>query len=107
MVMPTSLQVFSHTRRSYGRNLAKRMAARNFCRHWFALANHEWLAATERMLQLALERGGVFHLWGHSWEIEETGQWENLNRALAMIGALHSRASFGNNSEAAAHASQF
>ncbi len=104
MVMPTSVQVFSHTRRSYGRNLAKRLAVRNFCRHWFALGNQNWLAATERMLRIALERGGVLHLWGHSWEIEETGQWENLDRALAMLGALHGRANFGSNSEVAAHA---
>jgi peptidoglycan/xylan/chitin deacetylase (PgdA/CDA1 family) len=30
--------------------------------------------------------GGVFHLWGHSWEIDARGDWGRLERVLAHIG---------------------
>lgn len=29
--------------------------------------------------------GGIYHLWGHSWEIEKYGQWEKLERVLKFI----------------------
>ena len=30
-------------------------------------------------------RGGVFHLWGHSWEIDKNGDWDRLERVLHHI----------------------
>ncbi len=35
---------------------------------------------------IALEKGEVFHLWGHSWEIDAYGMWDGLERVLAYIG---------------------
>ena len=32
-----------------------------------------------------LARGGVFHLWGHSWEIDAKGDWQRLRRVLQHI----------------------
>ncbi len=32
-----------------------------------------------------LARGGVFHLWGHSWEIEKNNDWSCLERVLQYI----------------------
>jgi peptidoglycan/xylan/chitin deacetylase (PgdA/CDA1 family) len=32
-----------------------------------------------------LERGGTFHLWGHSWEIEKNHDWERLERVFKHI----------------------
>ena len=32
-----------------------------------------------------LDRGGVFHLWGHSWEIDARDDWRRLDRVLAYI----------------------
>lgn len=29
--------------------------------------------------------GGVFHLWGHSWEVEKNGDWARLERVFAHI----------------------
>ena len=34
---------------------------------------------------IAKEKGEVFHLWGHSWEIEKYGMWQELGRVLAYI----------------------
>ena len=33
-------------------------------------------------IEVARERGGVVHLWGHSWEVEEQGLWAELEDAL-------------------------
>lgn len=30
-------------------------------------------------------QGGIFHLWGHSWEIDKNGDWERLENILKYI----------------------
>ncbi|GAA2638025.1 polysaccharide deacetylase family protein [Paractinoplanes durhamensis] len=47
-------------------------------RHWDDLAK-AWF-------DTFLEQGGVFHLWGHSWEVDARGDWERLERVLDYIG---------------------
>jgi peptidoglycan/xylan/chitin deacetylase (PgdA/CDA1 family) len=49
------------------------------CRSWRSAA----IAAFDR----AHERGGVFHLWGHSWEIERYGMWKDLEAFLSHVAA--------------------
>ncbi|MGE0878791.1 MAG: polysaccharide deacetylase family protein [Acidimicrobiia bacterium] len=39
------------------------------------------IARFDRMLGT----GGVYHLWGHSWEVEQFGDWNRLERVLAHI----------------------
>jgi peptidoglycan/xylan/chitin deacetylase (PgdA/CDA1 family) len=46
-------------------------------RSWGALAR-----ATYRAIE---KRGGVFHLWGHSWEIEKYGMWEEVESFFAFL----------------------
>lgn len=36
----------------------------------------------ESLLEAAHETEGVFHLWGHSWELEEYGLWRTLDDLL-------------------------
>ena len=45
----------------------------------------------ERVLAYAVARGGVFHLWGHSWELEAYGLWGALDRFLRLAGDLVAR----------------
>jgi hypothetical protein len=33
-----------------------------------------------------LTTGGVFHLWGHGWEIDVRRDWKRLERVLDHIG---------------------
>jgi len=51
------------------------------------------------LLREVIEKGGVFHLWGHSWEIEELGLWENLDKFMREISLLQSKLVFCTNSE--------
>lgn len=36
-------------------------------------------------LEYCKKVGGIFHLWGHSWEIEEAGDWKRLERVFTYI----------------------
>ncbi len=54
----------------------RRLAARYFL-NWDVMAIAQF--------DLVLATGGVFHLWGHSWEVEKNGDWARLERVFAHI----------------------
>jgi hypothetical protein len=37
--------------------------------------------------RLARQPDATVHLWGHSWEIERLGLWNELERIFAMLAA--------------------
>ncbi len=45
----------------------------------------DWEARAKALFDVVVERGGVWHLWGHSWQIEENSEWEKLDRVLNYI----------------------
>ncbi|MBI5469855.1 polysaccharide deacetylase family protein [Candidatus Kaiserbacteria bacterium] len=45
-----------------------------------------WESVTVAAFDAALEKGGVFHLWGHSWEVEKYHMWESLERVFVHVG---------------------
>jgi 2-polyprenyl-3-methyl-5-hydroxy-6-metoxy-1,4-benzoquinol methylase len=45
----------------------------------------DWEELAKRSLDVCLKVGNVFHLWGHSWEIEENNEWEKLERLFKYI----------------------
>jgi hypothetical protein len=80
MEVPTTFHTYRHLRDGHA---AWRMAAGNprlatrFFHHW-----DEWaIALFERVLLV----GGVFHLWGHSWELAERGDWDRLEKVVRHI----------------------
>jgi peptidoglycan/xylan/chitin deacetylase (PgdA/CDA1 family) len=85
-LMPTTLQAHPHRIGAYARNIAKRKAWKNL---WlFILHGHstDYEYLTHTLLDVVRRQGGVFHLWGHSWELEENGQWERLEAVLKLLG---------------------
>jgi hypothetical protein len=54
---------------------------------------------TQTLLLQVCRRGGVFHLWGHSWEIAENKEWPQLERCLAYLGKHKDQALCVTNSE--------
>jgi peptidoglycan/xylan/chitin deacetylase (PgdA/CDA1 family) len=83
-VMPTTLQAHPHSPAAYLRNVLKRRG-RNLWLYMTSGRAPTWPQLAERLLKVALARGGVFHLWGHSWEIQEAGQWSQLEDVLKMM----------------------
>lgn len=45
-----------------------------------------WDVLAMALFDEVLATGGVYHLWGHSWEIDQNEDWERLERVLGYIG---------------------
>ena len=45
----------------------------------------DWEVKAKILFDLALEEGGIWHLWGHSWEIGDRNDWDKLERVLNYI----------------------
>lgn len=98
-VMPTTIQVNSHTSLSYFKNCTKRLRFGNFGRFISRVRTDDWVTAAQTLLRIVVERGGVFHLWGHSWEIEEDHQWGNLEIFFSELQQLRNVATYVPNSD--------
>ena len=44
-----------------------------------------WDKIAKKSLDFVLTNGGIWHLWGHSWEIDENNDWELLDDVLAYV----------------------
>ncbi len=44
-----------------------------------------WKNLAKFLFDKTEKEGGVFHLWGQSWEIEKNGMWEDLEEVLKYI----------------------
>lgn len=86
-VVPTTVQAFPHGPMAYAKNALKRFSFSTA--HWprKSLFSRDWVALAANLFVRTRERGGIFHLWGHSWEIEEYGQWKNLERFLETMSS--------------------
>jgi peptidoglycan/xylan/chitin deacetylase (PgdA/CDA1 family) len=97
-VIPTTLQLYSHTAASYCRNALKRLRPGNLVTFMRHAAGGNLERTFTSLLGNTIARGGVLHLWGHSWEIEEQGDWHVLEFMLARIAEHRENLSFGPNS---------
>jgi len=44
-----------------------------------------WNEVACGLFDIILKRGGVWHLWGHSWEIEKLNLWDDLRMVLKTV----------------------
>lgn len=79
------------------RNSLKRLRPLNLFRY-MRYSKSDWVATAEMVLEHVLSYGGVFHFWGHSWEIDQLAQWRNVECVLAMLAQCKGRALFTDNS---------
>ena len=98
-VLPTTIQAHPHGLAAYARNLMRRLACRNLWLYICHGRSTSWPQLVRSLFFQALKRGGVFHLWGHSWELEETGQWQRLKEVLRFLSELTSQAVALSNSQ--------
>lgn len=45
----------------------------------------EWDTLAKAMFDQVVKEGGIYHIWGHSWEIDEHGGWERLENLFRYI----------------------
>lgn len=86
--MPTTLQFFPHGRDVYLRNFVR---GGNWARRQEALMivlrHPHWLDRLYALFERSLQRNGVFHLWGHSSDIEAAGAWDEFDRFLGHVAS--------------------
>lgn len=91
VVVPTSVQALTVPCVSHLRNLTKRISIRGLM-NWARFGRcGSWELAASRLLAHAHAHGGVLHLWGHSWEVDEHKQWDALERVLGRLGEFCAR----------------
>lgn len=82
--MPTSLQAYPHRPHHYLKNLTKRSDLTGIVRYFKRYVQcKSWVELGKRMFDEALSQGGVWHLYGHSWELEDLGLWDQLQEMFA------------------------
>jgi hypothetical protein len=98
-LMPTSAQAFPHGPLALARNAIKRKAFDNLWRLAVQGPMVAWPKLARSLFRRCLERGGVFHLWGHSWELQEADQWQHLDDILRLMSRFAYEAAFLANGE--------
>jgi peptidoglycan-N-acetylglucosamine deacetylase len=84
--MPTTVQAYPHSGRAYIRNLARAQNAPGLWRFMTEFRRFKsWVELGKQLFRQVLEHGGVWHLYGHSWEIEELGIWGELRELLDYV----------------------
>lgn len=97
--MPVTIQLYPHGRRAHLSHAAKE-------RNWIGLgrwltsyrAGTDLVALAANALEEIQRTGGILHLWGHGWELEEYGLWESLEHVLRTV-AGHGDVSYVTNGE--------
>lgn len=84
--MPTTMHVYPHSKSDYVRNAAR---AADFGAGWKYLMQwrqvSSWVKLAKLLFDNVLQEGGVFHLYGHSWELDELGLWKELKEVLDYV----------------------
>lgn len=97
--MPTSFQFFPHSLAARLRHAVKDKNLTGLIR-WTRAFRMETrpLALSEIIWKYIVEHGGVLHIWGHSWEIEQMQLWDEL-KAMCQLISQHAEARYLSNTE--------
>ena len=84
--MPTTLQVFPHAPFTYLKNVTRARSLESLQSYVVQLPRlGNWVELGKRLFDGVMENGGVWHLYGHSWEIERLGLWSGLRELLDYV----------------------
>jgi len=56
------------------------------------LLMNSWDRVAVKTLDFVVQDGGIWHLWGHSWSIEDNNNWAKLERLLREVSVLSGKA---------------
>lgn len=84
--MPTSLQAYPHSRSAYVKNQGRAKSISGLVRYSAELKQFKrWVDLGKHLFNQVLENGGIWHLYGHSWEINALGLWDDLYEIVDYI----------------------
>jgi len=90
--VPTTTQFFAHSDSTYLRNYMSGGPTRQRAAILAAVLTQAELATRcSRAAEACARSGGYFHLWGHSWELDEHNLWGELDRLLGRLRQFHAR----------------
>jgi peptidoglycan/xylan/chitin deacetylase (PgdA/CDA1 family) len=100
-LLPTTIHAYPQPVRAYLKNAIKRTSPSNLWLYIIHGKSLKWTRLAERLIRRVADVGGVFHLWGHSWELQETRQWDRLDTVLRIMSQFKDRAPCVTNGELA------
>jgi peptidoglycan/xylan/chitin deacetylase (PgdA/CDA1 family) len=84
--MPTTLQAFPHPPLNYLKNLGKRRDLPGLARYFSKYAKcGSWVEMGKSMFDEVVQEGGIWHLYGHSWELDDLGLWDQLQELFSYV----------------------
>ena len=84
--MPTSLLAYPNRCRVYARNMVRARNIRglfDYVTQFIQLGS--WVSMGRILFDRVLKEGGVWHLFGHAWQIQELGLWNDLKEILDYV----------------------
>jgi peptidoglycan/xylan/chitin deacetylase (PgdA/CDA1 family) len=87
-VFPTTLQVYEHSKFTYIKHLCKRLKIQTLMLFMKSNSSNDLIKLLEFYLTHLQLNGGCFHLWGHSWEIEENNLWTKLEDIFKIMSDI-------------------
>jgi peptidoglycan/xylan/chitin deacetylase (PgdA/CDA1 family) len=85
--LATTLGAFSNSRKEYLKNCLRGMnlsGALGCALNRYPMGN--WVELAKQTFDRVMRKGGVWHLYGHSWVLEEHGLWGELEEVLQYVG---------------------
>jgi len=97
--IPTTVQTFPHPPLTYLRNAAKGLNVEGLRTCFSQRAGlRNWIELGKRLFDSVVKNGGVWHMYGHSWEIDDLGLWKGLSELLDYV-SHHKNVTYGPNCE--------
>jgi peptidoglycan/xylan/chitin deacetylase (PgdA/CDA1 family) len=98
---PTTLQFYPHGKADYLKNWIKYGPDYDRTKLFaVALATPGLIKRIQRLFSACAEQGNYFHLWGHSWEIEQYELWDMLEEVLKLLSNFDADVEFVDNQRA-------
>lgn len=84
--MPTTLQAYPHRGSAYLRNTVKGKNLAGLADYALRLRHaRSWVELGKTLFDRVLQDGGFWHLYGHSWELQDLDLWSQLEDLLAYV----------------------
>ena len=102
--LPTTVHAYNHNPVIYAMHGVKRKLFFNLLKNRKLSLKWDELALVS--LDYCLKNNEVFHLWGHSWEIDKNNDWDRLEYVLSAISKKTAAFQRGTNGEMIKHVSK-
>jgi hypothetical protein len=87
-LMNTSVQTYNHTSITLLKHSVKRLNIKPVYQNSFFIPfDKNFLKLAEFNILKCIESNQIFHIWGHSWEIEKYNLWDQLEDLFKMISS--------------------